>query len=89
LWASGLISIKGRAEHGRRDTGELEQKHSRNSEQKKNNTQREGEKKRVAYTETRISLDIVLVPTEKEQPEIIQKLRENRHTHYLLSSFIS
>jgi hypothetical protein len=56
---------------------------------KNNNTQREGEKKRVAYTETRISLDIVLVPTEKEQPEIIQKLIENRHTHYLLSSFIS
>jgi len=41
------------------------------------------------YTETRISLAIVLVPAEKEQPGISQKLRENRHTHYLLSSIIS
>jgi hypothetical protein len=30
-----------------------------------------------------------LVPAEKEQPGISQKLRENRHTHYLLSSIIS
>jgi hypothetical protein len=35
------------------------------------------------------SLAIVLVPAEKEQPEISQKLRGNRQTHYLLSSFIS
>jgi hypothetical protein len=35
------------------------------------------------------SLAIVLVTAEKEQPGISKKLRGNRQTHYLLSSFIS
>jgi len=36
-------------------------------------------------TQRRISLAIVFVPAEKEEPEVSKKkLRESRHIHYLL-----
>ena len=36
-------------------------------------------------THRRISLVIVFVPAEKEEPEVNKKLRESQHIHYLLS----
>jgi len=36
-------------------------------------------------THRRISLVIVFVPAEKEEPEVSKKLRESQHIHYLLS----
>jgi len=61
-------SIKRRAEPGKRG-----RKNRAKTEQKKAKIHREKDRKGRSNTETRISLAIVFVPAEKEEPEISKK----------------